>query len=111
MSDGGEDEEAVIWDVTKVKKKKRSKLPQYTLSPLARFVNQLRHASYFRRRRRRPRPEGPKYDDVLIYEKCVMYVPENEIGLGAELLSPPPVYEYSWKTMSFAAMSKDENFN
>lgn len=112
MSEGEEDEEAVIWDVKKVQRKKRSKLPQYTLSPLARFVNQLRHASYYRRRRRLgPRPAGPKYDDFLIYEKCAMHVPENEIGLGAELLSPPPVYEYSWKTMSFVAMNNEGNFN
>lgn len=106
-----ENEEAFIWDMKKVKKKKRSNLPQYTLSPLARFINQLRHASYYRRRRLRPRPVGPKYDDVLIYEKCAMHVPENEIGLGAELLSPPPVYEYSRKTTSLPAMNKEEKRN
>ncbi|KAK6121297.1 hypothetical protein DH2020_044948 [Rehmannia glutinosa] len=86
-----------IWDPNKVQKRKRSKLPQYTLSPLARFLNQLYHVSQYRpikinkistQNRDAYDRKIPKYDDVLIYEKC-MYVAENEIGLGAKLLSPP----------------------
>lgn len=53
-------------------------------------MNQLQYASCCRRRRRPRRlTPKPKYDDVLIYERCRLYVPENEIGLGAELLLPP----------------------
>ncbi|KAI3448313.1 hypothetical protein Pfo_004978 [Paulownia fortunei] len=85
-----------IWDPNKVQKKKRSKLPQYTLSPLARFINQLHHVSQYRPNlskistasQRTYDRKHPKYDDVLIYEKC-KYVADNEIGLGAKLLSQP----------------------
>ncbi|CAA0831058.1 Unknown protein [Striga hermonthica] len=87
-----------IWDPNKVIKKRRSKLPQYTLSPIARILKQLHHvvyhsklstlnrvkAAYDRREKR-----APKYDDVLIYEKC-KHVAENEIGIGARLLSSRP---------------------
>ncbi|KAG6433077.1 hypothetical protein SASPL_104684 [Salvia splendens] len=82
-------EDVVMWDRNNVKRKKRSKLPQYTLSPLARFMNQLQYASCCRRRGPHRLTPKPKYDDVLIYERCCLYVPENEIGLGVELLLPP----------------------
>ncbi|KAH6766953.1 hypothetical protein C2S52_017936 [Perilla frutescens var. hirtella] len=70
-----------IWDSKKVKKKKRSKLPEY----------------------RRRLVVGPKYDDVLIYEKW-MSIPENEIGLGAELLlqmSPAAALPSSTSTSTY----------
>ncbi|KAL0387193.1 UNVERIFIED_CONTAM: hypothetical protein Sradi_2601100 [Sesamum radiatum] len=98
-----------IWDPNKVQRKKRSRLPQYTLSPLARFLNQLQyHSSQYNptvnfnfnfnanvndasASSQVAHDHGhPKYDDVLIYEKC-KYVADNEIGLGAVLLSPPLV--------------------
>ncbi|KAG8364111.1 hypothetical protein BUALT_Bualt19G0092700 [Buddleja alternifolia] len=86
-----------IWDPKRVQKKRRSKLPQYTLSPLQRLLDQLRDVSNFH-----PKPKSfstsceaaydkskhAKYDDVLIYEKC-KFVAENEIGVGAMLLSQP----------------------
>lgn len=80
-----------MWDSKAVKKKKRSKLPQYSVSPLARFINHLQRASTHRRRLRLVCAGGPKYDDVLIYQKW-LNVADNEIGLGAELM-PPPGYE------------------
>lgn len=104
-----------IWDPNKVQKKKRSKLPQYTLSPLARFINQLQHVSCYHCRpyviktksaaaNRQDKNQRPKYDDALIYEKC-KYVAENEIGLGAKLLSVPPVSS----TKSTVMMIKEES--
>ncbi|XP_011092372.1 uncharacterized protein LOC105172570 [Sesamum indicum] len=96
-----------IWDPNKVQRKKRSRLPQYTLSPLARFINQLQYHSpqynptvnfnfnfndasaSSQVAHDHDHDHGhPKYDDVLIYEKC-KYVADNEIGLGAVMLSPP----------------------
>lgn len=98
--------DATIWDTKKVQRKKRSKLPQYTLSPLARFINQLhqvsrdtytstiRDASSYDHHRKNTNTIAeyfrPKYDDFLIYEKC-KYIGENEIGLGAMMVSSSPV--------------------
>ncbi|EYU35439.1 hypothetical protein MIMGU_mgv1a011303mg [Erythranthe guttata] len=89
-----EEEKSSIWDTKKVRKKKRSKLPQYTLSPLARFINQLHSIQHYKAMNkttknnihRKKTNEPPKYDDFLIYERCI-YVAENEIGLGAVLLA------------------------
>ncbi|GER40841.1 ubiquitin-specific protease 12 [Striga asiatica] len=92
-----------IWDPNKVFRKRRSKLPQYTLSPIARILKQLHHVyrsklstlnrveAYDLREKR-----APKYDDVLIYEKC-KHVAENEIGIGAKLLSSSPPFTSSRK--------------
>ncbi|KAL3635270.1 hypothetical protein CASFOL_019817 [Castilleja foliolosa] len=86
-----------IWDTRKVQKKRRSKLPQYSLSPLSRLIKQLHHVYHSNINkistaydRLHIHKRAPKYDDVLIYEKC-KYIPENEIGLGAKkiVLSPP----------------------
>ncbi|KAK4424376.1 hypothetical protein Salat_1631000 [Sesamum alatum] len=94
-----------IWDPNKVQRKKRSTLPQYTLTPIARFVNQLQyHSSQYNpavnfnfnfnvndgsASNQVAYDHGPpKYDDFLIYEKC-KYVADNEIGLGAVQLSSP----------------------
>ncbi|PIN13177.1 hypothetical protein CDL12_14213 [Handroanthus impetiginosus] len=96
-----------IWDPSKVQKKRRSKLPQYTLSPIARFINQLQldhHLSLFYHHHHPNTPQDLKYDDVLIYEKCTKFLAENEIGLGAVILSPS-VSSNSFYKMSASACS------
>lgn len=82
-------EKLSFWNAGKIKKKKRTKLPQFTPSPMERFFNQLYHKEQEIMNNSFPnKQENPLYDDMFIYQKR-NFIPENEIGLGAVLLPDP----------------------